>query len=143
MSEERVIVVVPQLVLVGASRVVGDLVFTSKQVFLARTGSVDLAEATGSIGPAVAALLKKETSQKFRNQPLGRTLTAADSRTRFEYRELERIVVRPGGFFRSPTVRLIPHHGRNLRFRGERGSLATLAAAAPLLAGAGAPVFLS
>ena len=39
MSEERIVVVVPQVDLAGGARTVGDLVFTNRQVFLMRMGS--------------------------------------------------------------------------------------------------------
>lgn len=142
MNEERVIVVVPQLNLDGAPRTVGDLVFTTRQVFLARrAGSADPARAFD--GGVAAAPRSRKSSQRLRAQSLDRILAVADRRTRFEYRELESITVNVGGFFSSPSIRFIPHHGRRLKLLGKRAALELLAAAVPALAGAGAPIFLS
>ena len=144
MNEERVIVVVPQLNLDGAPRTVGDLVFTTRQVFLARrTGGADLSRAFDLTGSAPAAPRSRKSSQRLRAQSLDRILAAADRRTRFEYRELESITVNVGGLFSSPSVKFIPHHGRRLKLLGKRAALEHLASAVPTLAGAGAPISLS
>ena len=144
MNEERVIVVVPQLNLDGAPRTVGDLVFTTRQVFLARrAGSADLARAFDLAGGVPAAPRSRKSSQRLRAQSLDRILAAADRRTRFEYRELESITVNVGGLFSSPSIRFIPHHGRRLKLLGKRAALELLAAAVPALADAGAPISLS
>jgi hypothetical protein len=143
-NEERVIVVVPQLKLEGATPTVGDLVFTTRQVFLARrTSTADLARALDVTGAVPVAPRSRKSSQRLRAQSLDRILAAADRRTRFEYRELERIVVKVGGLFSSPTVRLIPHHGTRIKLSGKRAALELLASAVSLLADAGAPISLS
>ena len=50
-DEERILVVVPQLNLDGITRTVGDLVFTTRRVFLSRTaGNADLAQPFGRCG---------------------------------------------------------------------------------------------
>ena len=144
MNEERVIVVVPQLNLDGAPRTVGDLVFTTRQVFLARrTGSADLARAFDLTGGDPAAPRSRKSSQRLRAQSLDRILAAADRRTRFEYRELESITVNVGGLFSSPSVRLVPHHGGRLKLSGKRAALELLASAVPALEKAGAPISLT
>ncbi len=144
MNEERVIVVVPQLNLDGAPRTVGDLVFTTRQVFLARrAGSADLARAFDLTGGVPAAPRSRKSSQRLRAQSLDRILAAADRRTRFEYRELESITVNVGGLFSSPSVRFVPHHGGRLKLLGKRAALELLAAAVPALEKAGAPISLS
>jgi hypothetical protein len=143
-SEERIIVVVPQLNLDGVTRTVGDLVFTTRQVFIARTaGSADLARAFDVIGGAAAAQRSRDAFQQLPAQPLDAILAAADPRTRFEYRELQSITVKLGGLFSSSTVRLIPRHGRRLKLSGKRAAIEHLASAVPFLAGAGAPISLS
>lgn len=144
MKEERVIVVVPQLNLDGAPRTVGDLVFTTRQVFLARRGGPDLERAFDLTGGAPAVPQRgRKSSQRLRAQSLDRILAAADRRTRFEYRELERIVVNVGGLFSSPSVRFIPHHGRRVKLLGKRAALELLASSVPDLVGAGAPISLT
>lgn len=144
MNEERIIVVVPQLNLDGAPRTVGDLVFTTRQVFLARrAGSADLARAFDVIGGSPAARRSRKSSQRLRVQSLDRILAAADRRTRFEYRELESITVNVGGLFSSPSVRFVPRHGRRLKLLGKRAALEHLASAVPFLVGSGAPISLS
>jgi hypothetical protein len=143
-NEERIVAVVPQLNLDGAPRTVGDLVFTTRQVFLARrTGTADLARAFDATGGAPAAPRSRKSSQRLRAQSLDRILAAADRRTRFEYRELESITVNIGGLFSSPSVRFTPHHGRRVKLSGKRAALELLASAVPLLAAAGAPISLS
>lgn len=144
MIEERVIVVVPQLNLDGTPHTVGDLVFTTRQVFLARrTRGADLQRAFDLTGGVPTVPRSRKSSQRLRAQSLDKILAAADRRTRFEYRELESIIVNVGGLFSSPSVRFVPHHGRRLRLSGKRAALEHLASAVPALAGAGAPISLS
>jgi len=138
-SEEGVLLVVPRLSLDGDSRTVGDLVFTTRQVFLAKTAGNAVARAFGIIDAAAAAA----RSQQPQARPLETILAMADPRTRFEYRELQSITVKLGGLFSSPAVRLIPHHGRRLKLSGKRSALVHLATAVPLLARVGAPISLS
>ena len=110
MDEERILVLVPQLNLDGVTRTVGDLVFTSRRVFLARTaGNADLAQVFGIIGAALASQSSRTASQQLQAQPLDKILAAADPRVRFEYRELQGISVKLGGFFSTPAVRFVPH----------------------------------
>lgn len=143
-NEERIVVVVPQLNLDGVTRTVGDLVFTTRQVFLARTaGGADPPLAFGIIRAAAASQRSKDASQRLQAQPLDTILAAADPRTRFEYRELEDITIKLGGFLSSPTVRLIPHHGKRLKLSGTRAAFERLASAVPFLAGLGAPISLA
>jgi len=143
-NEERIVVVVPQLRLDGVTRTVGDLVFTTRQVFLVKTaGNSDPTQAFGIIRAAAAAQRSTNTSQRLLAQPLDAILAAADPRTRFEYRELQGITVKLGGLFSSPTVRLIPHHGGRLKLRGKRAAIERLASAVPFLAGSGAPISLA
>ncbi len=138
------IVVVPQLNLDGAPRTVGDLVFTTRQVFLARrSGGADLTRAFDLTGGAPVAQRGRKSSQRLRAQSLDRILAAADRRTRFEYRELKSITVNVGGLFSSPSVRFVPHHGRRVKLLGKRAALELLASAVPELAAAGAPISLS
>ena len=139
MSEEGVLLVVPRLSLDGDSRTVGDLVFTTRQVFLAKTAGNAVARAFGIIDAAAAAA----PSQQPQARPLETILAMADPRTRFEYRELQSITVKLGGLFSSPAVRLIPYHGRRLKLSGKRSTLVHLATAVPLLARVGAPISLS
>lgn len=135
---------VPQLNLDGTPGAVGDLVFTTRQVFLARrTGRAELARAFDLAGSDPAAPRRRKSSQRIRAQSLDKILAAADRRTRFEYRELESIVVNVGGLFSSPSVRLIPHHGRRVKLSGKRAALELLASDVPALAGAGAPISLT
>ncbi len=144
MKEERVIVVVPRLNLDGAPRSVGDLVFTTRQVFLAkRTGGAELERAFDLTGGDPAAPRSRKSSTRLRAQSLDKILAAADRRTRFEYRELESIVVKVGGLFSSPSVRLIPRHGKRVKLLGKRAALELLASAIPDLTGAGAPISLT
>ena len=144
MNEERVIVVVPRLHLDGAPRTVGDLVFTTRQVFLARrAGDADLARVLDLTGGDPAAPRSRKSSSRLRAQSLDRILAAADRRTRFEYRELERITVKVGGLFSSPSVRFVPHHGSRVKLLGKRAALELLASSLPVLVGAGAPISLS
>lgn len=144
MNEERVIVVVPQVNLDGAPRTVGDLVFTTRQVFLARrTGGADLSRAFDLTGGSPAAPRSRKSSPRLRTQSLDRILAAADRRTRFEYRELESITVNVGGLLSAPSVRFTPHHGRRLKLLGKRAALEYLASAVSALADAGAPISLS
>jgi len=138
-SEEGVLLVVPRLSLDGDSRTVGDLVFTTRQVFLAKTAGNAVARAFGIIDAAAAAA----PSQQLQARPLETILAMADSRTRFEYRELQSITVKLGGLFSSPAVRLIPYHGRRLKLSGKRSTLVHLATAVPLLTRVGAPISLS
>lgn len=136
--------VVPQLELDGVTRTVGDLVFTTRQVFLVKTaGNAEPTQASGTIRAAAAAQRSTNTSQRLLAQPLDAILTAADPRTRFEYRELQGITVKLGGLLSSPTVRLIPHHGKRLELSGKRAAIERLASAVPFLAGAGAPISLT
>lgn len=135
--------VVPHLGFGGTARTVGDLVFTTRQVFLAlRSGSVDppRAEAPGGVA---AARRRGKSSQRLRARSLEAILAAADRRTRFEYRELRSITVDVGRLFFSPSVRLIPHHGRRVKLTGKRAAMKLLASAVPSLAAAGAPITLS
>lgn len=144
MNEERIVVVVPQLSLDGATRTVGDLVFTTRQVFMARTaGGIDPPPTVGVVGAAAASQRSRNASQRHQAEPLETILAAADPRTRFEYRELEDITVKLGGLVSSNTVRLVPHHGKTLKFSGTRAAFERLAAAVPILAGVGAPVSLT
>ena len=144
MNEERVIVVVPRVNLDGAPRTVGDLVFTTRQVFLARrTGGAELARAFDLTGAAPAAPRARKSSHRLRAQSLDKILAAADRRTRFEYRELESITVNVGGLFSSPSVRLIPRHGKRVKLLGKRAALEILASSIPDLVGAGAPISLT
>ena len=141
MKEESVLLMVPGLTLDGDTRAVGDLVFTTRQVFLARR--------VGDAGPSVphprtpAAPRSRSATKHPRTRPLETILATADRRTRFEYRELESIVVNVGGLFSSPGVRLTPHHGRRIKLSGKRSALVLLASAIDPLAGAGAPISLS
>ena len=144
MSEEGVLLVVPRLSLDGDSRTVGDLVFTTRQVFLAKTAGNAVARAFGIIDAAAAAAQRsRDSSQQLQARPLETILAMADPRTRFEYRELQSITVKLGGLFSSPAVRLIPYHGRRLKLSGKRSTLVHLATAVPLLARVGAPISLS
>jgi hypothetical protein len=138
-SEEGVLLVVPRLSLDGDRRTVGDLVFTTRQVFLAKTAGNAVTRAFGIIDAAAAAA----PSQQPQARPLETILAMADPRTRFEYRELQSITVKLGGLFSSPAVRLIPYHGRRLKLSGKRSTLVHLATAVPLLARVGAPISLS
>jgi hypothetical protein len=143
-NEERIVVVVPQVSLDGAPRTVGDLVFTTRQVFLARrTGSADLVRAVDLTGSPPAAQRRRKSSHRLRAQAIDKILAAADRRTRFEYRELESIVVNVGGLFSSPSVRLIPRHGGRVKLLGKRAALELLASSIPDLVGAGAPISLT
>jgi len=142
-SEERILVVVPHLNLGGTTHTVGDLVFTTRQVFMAlRARSADPLRAEAP-GGAVDARRRGKSSQRLRARSLEAILAAADRRTRFEYRELESITVDVGHLFFSPSVRLIPHHGRRVKLTGKRVALKLLASAVPALAAAGAPIALS
>jgi hypothetical protein len=142
-NEERILVVVPRLYLDGVTRTVGDLYFTTRQVFLAkRAGNADTSRSFGVVGAAAAAQRRRKTSRP-QARPLDTILARADPRTRFEYRELKSITVKLGGLFSSPTVRFIPHHGKRLKLSGKQSALEHLASAIPLLAGVGAPISLS
>jgi hypothetical protein len=141
-NEESVLLVVPRLSLDGDSRTVGDLVFTTRQVFLAKTAGNADARAFGII-EAAAAQRSRNSSQQLQARPLEAILAMADPSTRFEYRELQSITVKLGGLFSSPAVRLIPYHGRRLKLSGKRSTLVHLATAVPLLARVGAPISLS
>jgi len=130
-------VVVPHLSLGGTASTVGDLVFTTRQVFLAlRARNADPPRAE-------AARRRGKSSQRLRARSLEAILAAADRRTHFEYRELESITVDVGHLFFSPSVRLIPHHGRRVKLTGKRAAMKLLASAVPSLAAAGAPIALS
>lgn len=143
MKEESVLLVVPRLSLDGVTRTVGDLVFTTRQVFLARTARNADARAFGVIEAAARAQRKRDESQQPKARSLDFILAMADPRTQFEYRELQSITVKLGGLFSSPGVRLIPHHGRRLRLSGKYSALVQLASAVPRLARVGAPISLS
>jgi hypothetical protein len=143
-NEERILVVVPQLNLDGATRTVGDLVFTTRQVFLAKTaGNADLARAFGTIRAPTSTQRSRNASQQLQAQPLDKILARADRRTRFAYRELQGITVKVGVLFSSPAVRLIPRHGKRLKLWGKWAALEHLASKIPFLAGAGVPISLS
>jgi hypothetical protein len=139
-NEESVLLVVPRLSL---DDVIGDLVFTTRQVFLARTAGSPHARAFGIIEAAEAAQRGRNASQQLQARPLETILAMADRRTRFEYRELRSITVKLGGLFSSPGVKLIPHHGRRIKLSGKHSALIHLASAVPRLAGVGAPISLS
>ena len=144
MKEEGVLLVVPRLSLDGESRTVGDLVFTTRQVFLANTADNAVARAFGIIEAAEAAAQRsRDSSQQLEVRSLKKLLAMADPRTRFEYRELQSIRVKLGRLFLPSAVRLIPHHGRRLKFSGKRSILVHLATAVPRLARVGAPISLS
>jgi hypothetical protein len=143
-KEEGVLLVVPRLSLLGESRTDGDLVFTTRQVFLAKTADNAVARTFGIIEAAAAAAHRGRIfSQQLQARPLRTLLAMADPRTRFEYRELQSITVKLGGIFSSSTVTLIPHHGRCLKLSGERLTLVHIATAVPRLARVGAPISLS
>ena len=136
--------VVPQVDLEGGTRTVGDLVFTNRQVFLARAvGSADPKPAFGVVRAAAESQRSVNASQRLKAQSLEAIVRAADPRTRFEYRELEAIIVKLGGFFSPPAVRFIPRHGKRLKLVGSKAAFERLAAAVPVLAGAGAPISLT
>ena len=98
MSEEGVLLVVPRLSLDGDSRTVGDLVFTTRQVFLAKTAGNAVTRAFGIIDAAAAAAQRsRDSSQQLQARPLETILAMADPRTRFEYRELQSITVKQIG----------------------------------------------
>jgi hypothetical protein len=143
-KEERILVVVPQLNLDGASRPIGDLVFTTRQIFLARTaGNADLARAFDTTKPSTAAQRSRSASQHLRAQPLDTILARADRHTRFTYRELQGITVKLGGLFSSPAVRVIPRHGKSVKLLGKWAALEHLASKVPFLVDAGVPISLS
>jgi hypothetical protein len=143
-NEERILVVVPEVVLDGGTRAAGDLVFTSRQVFLVRAAvNSEAAHVSRVVGAAAAAQRSMNASQQLRAQSLEAILASADPHTRFEYRELQSIGVRLGGLFSSPAVSLVPRHGGSLKFRGRRAALEHLASAVPFLVGAGAPISVS
>ena len=134
--------VIPQLNL--DTRTVGDLVFTTRQVFLARTGGgTDPPRAFGIIRAAAESQRRRDASQRLQTQPLDTILAAADPRTRFEYRELKDITIKLGGFLSSPAVRLVPHHGKRLKLSGARAGFERLASAVPFLTALGAPISLA
>ena len=144
MDDERILVLVPQLNLDGLTRTVGDLVFTNRRVFLAKTaGNADLAQAFGIIGAALAGQSSRAASQQLEAQPLDTILAAADPRTRFEYRDLHSIAATLGGMFSTPAVRLVPREGKRIKLWGKRPALEHLVAAVPFLAGAGVPIAVS
>jgi hypothetical protein len=143
-KEERIVVVVPQVDLEGGTRTVGDLFFTNRQVFLARPiGGADPKPALGVVRAAAESQRSMNASQHLKSRPLDAIVAAADPRTRFEYRELEAIIVKLGGLFSPPGVKFIPHHGKRLKLVGSRAAFERLAAAVPLLAGMGAPISLT
>ena len=143
-NDEHILVLVPQLNLDGITRTVGDLVFTNRRVFLAKTaGNTDLAQAFGLVGAMVAAIDSRNASQQLQAQPLEKILAAADPRTLFEYPELHGITVTLGGLFSTPAVRFAPRQGKRIKLWGKRRALEHLASAIPLLTGAGAPISLS
>jgi hypothetical protein len=143
-DDERILVLVPQLNLDGVTRTVGDLVFTTRRVFLANTaGNADLAQAFGVIGAALASQSSRTASQQLQAQPLEKILAAADPRTRFEYPELQGITVTLGSFFSTPAVRFVPREGKRIKLWGKRPALEHLASAVPFLVSAGAPISLS
>ena len=137
--------VVPQVDLEAGTRTVGDLVFTTRQVFLARAigGARPKPARGGVISAAAESQRSMNASQHLRVQSIDAMVAAADPRTRFDYRELEAIVVKLGGFFSPPGVRFIPHHGKQLKLVGSRAAFERLAAAVPFLAGVGAPISLA
>ena len=136
--------VVPQVDFDGGTRTVGDLVFTTRQVFLARAvGSAEAKPAFGVVHAAAESQRSANASQRLKAQPLEAIVAAADPRTRFEYRELEAIIVKLGGFFSPPGVMFIPHHGKRLKLVGSRAAFERLASAVPLLARVGAPISLT
>ena len=138
------LIVVPRLNLDVAPRTVGDLVFTTRQVFLARrTGGADLGRTFDLTGGDPTAPRSRKSSSRLRAQSLDRILTAADRRTRFEYRELESITVNVGGLFSSPGVKFVPHHGKSVKLVGKRAAVEHLASAVSSLADAGAPISVS
>jgi hypothetical protein len=139
-SEESVLLVVPRLSL---DEVTGDLVFTTRQVFLARTAGNPDARVFGVIEAAARAQSSRNASQQIQARPLETILAMADRRTRFEYRELRSITVNLGGLFSSPGVRFIPHHGRRVKLSGKHSALVHLASAVPRLARVGAPISLT
>jgi hypothetical protein len=139
-SEESVLLVVPRLSL---DEVTGDLVFTTRQVFLARTADNPDARVFGVIEAAARAQSARNASREIQARPLEMILAMADRRTRFEYRELRSITVNLGGLFSSPGVRFIPHHGRRIKLSGMHSALTHLASAVPRLARVGAPISLT
>jgi hypothetical protein len=141
-KEESILLVVPRLSLDEATRTVGDLVFTTRQVFLARTAGNPHARTFGIIEAAAAAQRGRDASQQPQARPLEAILAIADRRTRFEYRELLSITVNLGGLFSSAGVTFIPHHGRRITLSGKHSALVHLASAVPRLAGIGAPITL-
>ena len=108
MREESVLLVVPRLSLDEVTRTVGDLVFTTRQVFLAKTAGNADARAFGIIEAAARAQRSRNASRQPQARPLDTILAMADPRTQFEYRELQSITVNLGGLFSSPGVRLHP-----------------------------------
>ena len=144
MKDEQIVVVVPQVDLEGGTRTAGDLVFTTRQVFLARTiGSAGPKGAFSVVRAAAELQRSANASQRLRTQPLQALVAAADPRTRFEYRELEAIIVKLGGFFTPPGVTFIPRHGKRLLLVGSKAAFERLASAVPSLVRVGAPVSLA
>ncbi len=136
--------VVPEVDLEGGTRTIGDLVFTTRQVFLARAiGGAVPKPAFDVVRAAAESQRTVNASQRLKAQPIDAIIAAADPRTRFEYRELEAIIVKLGGLFSPPGVRFIPRHGRRLKLVGSRAAFERLAAAVPFLAGVGAPISLA
>jgi hypothetical protein len=143
-KEEGVLLVVARLSLDGDGLTVGDLAFTTRQAFLAKTADDAVARTFGVVEAAAAATHRSRiSSQQLQARPLKTLLAMADPRTQFEYRELQSITVNVGGIFSAPSISFIPRHGRRLKLLGKWVALEHLASAVPRLARVGAPISLS
>ena len=145
MNEERVIVVVPRLNLDGAPRTVGDLVFTTRQVFLARrTGGAELARAFDLTGGRPGRAAQPGSLPRAFARSLSTRFSAPRTDARVSSIASSRALPsRSAVSFSSPSVRLIPRHGKRVKLLGKRAALELLASSIPDLVGAGAPISLT